>query len=212
MLALHEPFGDIVYDGETDIDGITVSSGRDAIAAIRTLAKTRVVFIKECTDHWHRDAFADEEFLAEATHTFLIRHPASIASSFYALDKSMRRKDIGLEFAYDLYLLVRNARRGNPVVIDSEDLVSTPAGTIAAYCSAIGLPFIPEALSWNSGLLPEWRRVRWHVDVSNSSGFESIVHEYAATPANHPMLSAFCAYHMPFYQRLQNERLSIPRA
>jgi hypothetical protein len=58
------------------------------------------------------------------------------------------------------------------VVIDSDDLVARPDATLAAYCAAVGLLFIPQALRWEPGG-PEWRRTaRWHADVGASSGFE----------------------------------------
>ena len=53
---------------------------------------------------------------------------------------------------------------------------------MAAYCAAVELPFIPEALTWEPGERPEWRRsARWHVDVSASSGFEQRERRYTHT-------------------------------
>lgn len=212
LVALHEPFGDLADHGETDIGNTTVSSEREVIAVVRDLARSRTVFIKDTTDHWYRDVIADLRFLAEVTHTFLIRHPAAIAPSFYALDKTMRRKDIGLEFAYDIYLMARSVRRERPVIVDSDDLIDRPAATVAAYCAGVGLPFLPQALTWKPGVRREWRTTaRWHVAASNSSGFEPMVRDYPITSANDAKLAAYCAYHMPFYERLRAERLRVSR-
>ena len=118
---------------------------------------------------------------------------------------------IGLEAMYELYAAVRDAG-GNPVVIDSDDLVVRPETTMAAYCAAVGLPFIPEALSWESGDQPEWRRTaRWHTDVSASTGFDGQSDRvYARTVDNDAELARFAAHHRPFYEKLHAERLEIP--
>jgi hypothetical protein len=36
----------------------------------------------------------------------------------------------------------------SPPVIDSNDLLETPEKTVEAFCEAVGIPFIKEALSW----------------------------------------------------------------
>ena len=82
------------------------------------------------------------------------------------------------------------------VVIDSDDLVARPGATMAAYCAAVGLPFIPRALTWEPGERPEWRRsARWHVDVSVSSGFERRERVYPHTVGNSAELARFAARH-----------------
>ena len=42
-----------------------------------------------------------------------------------------------------------------PPVIDSDDLVSKPEATVKAYCNAVGIPFLPQALKWESKRSPE---------------------------------------------------------
>jgi hypothetical protein len=81
---------------------------------------------------------------------------------------------------------------------------------IAAYCAAVGLPFIPRALTWEPGERPEWRRsARWHADVSASSGFEQRGRVYPHTVENSPGLARIAARHRPFYERLYAQRLDV---
>src|SRR5207245_4526661 len=89
---------------------------------------------------------------------------------------------------------------GNPpVVIDSDDLVTRPAATMAAYCAAVGLPFRSQALAWDRGEQPEWRRsASWHADASNSSGFEQFERVYPLTAENSEKLARYAARHRPF--------------
>jgi hypothetical protein len=86
----------------------------------------------------------------------------------------MRIFETGLRLLHDLFVAVQNAGGHPPVVIDSEDLVANPADTMAAYCAAVELPFIADALNWQSGQRSEWARSsRWHKDAAASSGFEA---------------------------------------
>jgi hypothetical protein len=67
-----------------------------------------------------------------------------------------------------------------------------------------------QALTWEPGELPEWRRyARWHVDASASSGFEQHQHVYPHTVENSPDLARFAAHHRPFYERLHAQRLDV---
>ena len=81
---------------------------------------------------------------------------------------------------------------------------------MAAYCAAVELPFIPEALTWEPGERSEWRRsARWHVDVSASSGFAPRS-AHTPTPSRAPTSSpVFAAHHQPFYELLHAPRLDV---
>jgi Sulfotransferase domain len=168
------------------------------------------VFVKDTPNRTHRELFADRRFLAGARHAFLIRRPEEIAASGYALHPSMNITAIGLERLCEVQDAVGDAGGDTSVVIDSDDLVTRPAATMAAYCAAVGLPFIPRALTWEPGERPEWRQyARWHVDASSSSGFEQHEHVYPRTVENSPDLARFAAYHRPFYERLYAQRLDV---
>ena len=122
----------------------------------------------------------------------------------------MRIEDIGLEALHELHAAVHDAGGARPVVIDSDDLVARPEATMAAYCAAVGLPFIPQALTWEPGERPEWRRsARWHVDVSASSGFEQRERRYTDTVESSDELARFAAHHLPFYEQLHAQRLDV---
>jgi Sulfotransferase domain len=120
---------------------------------------------------------------------------------------------IGLETLHELHAAVLAAGGHPPVVLDSDDLIARPAATVAAYCAAVGLPFLPEALTWEPGDRPEWRRTaRWHTDASASSGFDQREHTYADTVESSDQLARFAAHHQPFYDELHAQRLIISPA
>ena len=154
MLALHEPFWNLLGFGETDVDGRTFEAAASLLAWLRDETHDVNVFLKDTTDHRYGEVLVDRRFLAEARHTFLIRRPEEIAASYYALWPDMRIDEVGLEALHELHAAVRDAGGHPPVVIDSDDLVARPEATMAAYCAAVELPFIPRALTWAPGERP----------------------------------------------------------
>ena len=117
---------------------------------------------------------------------------------------------IGMERLCEMQAAITSAGGTPPVVIDSDDLVTRPAATMAAYCAAVGLPFSPQALTWERGEQPQWRRsARWHTDATNSSGFERHEREYTHTAQNSEKLARYAAHHRPFYEQLYAQRMDV---
>jgi hypothetical protein len=210
LLALHEPFWNLLAFGETDVDGRTFDAPASLLAWLRDETHDVNVFLKDTTDHRYGEVFADQRFLAEARHAFLIRRPEEIAASYYALWPDMRIDAVGLEALHELHAAVRNAGGHPPVVIDSDDLVTRPEATMATYCAVVQLPFVPQALTWAPGERPEWQRsAHWHADVSASSGFEQRERKYSHNIESSDELARFAAHHLPFYEQLHAQRLDI---
>ena len=211
LVTVHEPFDNIGDHGSTEVDGHAVSDPAELITTLLGLAGTATVFFKETTDRRHHAVLASRRFLAEATHSFLIRAPAEIAASCYALQgPRLTLGEIGLEHAYDLYQAILAAGGAPPVVVDSADLIADPAATMAAYCAATGIPFRRSTLHWSPGEREEWRQnARWHTRVSQTSGFTQSATSYAITTANNAMLARYSAHHEPFYWQLHAHRITI---
>lgn len=208
LIALHEPLCNLADFGETTVLDRVVRTPAELIDVITHLARTRTVFFKDTTDQRYAEVLADTDFLRQVQHTFLIRRPAEVASSFYALKPDMRVSDIGIENQHEILEAVRAAGGEPAVVVDSADLVTAPLATMAAYCAAVGLPFRPDALKWTAGDRPEWKRSdRWHHDVAASTGFTAKASQYERTVDNDEQLAAFSAHHEPFYRLLHAQRL-----
>jgi adenylylsulfate kinase len=215
LLALHEPLEGLHFIGPLEIDGHTFESPRELLAwLVEEETGGRAVFLKETVNLPVQQCVVDDQrFLAEARHAFLIRRPEEIAASWFALEHDMRIFDTGLQLLHELFVAVQDAGVHTPVVIDSDDLVANPAGTMAAYCAAVELPFIADALSWQPGPRPEWARSsRWHEDTAASSGFEPPARPDRHGLATHPEVVRFTERHTPFYEELWRHRLDIPSA
>jgi len=208
VLALHEPFGNIADYGETTVNGDQVRTADELIAVLLALGRSRTVFFKDTTDQSHPAVLASRPFLAGVTHTFLIRRPAEIAASYYAMKPDMTIDEIGLVTLHELYQAVSAVSDYPPTVVESADLVTDPAGTMAAYCGVVGIPFQERVLSWHPGPRPAWSRsAPWHTAVDRTSTFTKVESNYPQTVANNARLAEFSAHHEPYYQELWARRL-----
>lgn len=204
--VLHEPFSHLANYGSTTVDGEVITSEPELLTALRQLPGP--VFFKDTTDFHYPNLLKDEEFLRDAVHTFLVRHPREAIASHYALHPGLGRDEIGFAWLYEIFAAVRAATGTTPVVVDSADLVARPAETVERYCAAVGIPFLPAALNWSPGMAPVWRRSeRWHQDTSQTSGFVSTRPRHDTSVEDSPLLTGYLEYHLPFYERLWRHRI-----
>ncbi|MFF0429666.1 sulfotransferase family protein [Streptomyces sp. NPDC004520] len=202
--VVHEPLSLVVDFGEVQVGDRIAHNEQDVLAALRAIAVEKPVFFKDTTDFHYPALLADEEFLAAATHTFIIRHPAEAIASHHKLNPDLGRDEIGFERLYEIFTAVQAATGTTPVVIDSDDLLDRPAETVRAYCEAVGIPFVPEALSWQPGMRSEWQSTsKWHQSTSQTAGFARSSGAAVETVAADPKLSAHLDYHMPYYEKLR---------
>lgn len=210
LTTVHEPFSRVEVFGTVDIGGRPLATGPEVIAELRSLAATTAVFIKDTTDRRHPAALADHRFLAEdAQHTFLIRHPRETIRSYLAVRRNPRLHEIGFEAQYELYTKVSRLTGRDPLVVEAGDLMKRPAATIKAYCALVGIDFRPDALTWQPSDRPEWDGgfKHWFAGVAASSGWAEVPSRRRPDAGQHPMLSTYLAYHLPFYQKLYQRRL-----
>ncbi|MDC1288390.1 sulfotransferase family protein, partial [Gammaproteobacteria bacterium] len=157
MTCFHEPFGEAWYQGEEArwprikpdsprIAGLTFDSvWQEMLAA----AKTGPVFSKDFP-HYIEHLWTDE-LLAHFNHSFLIRDPAKVATSMYNNWPDFVLKEMAFVEQRTLFDRLCDDLGEAPPVIDSDDLLENPQGIVEAYCDAVGIPYIEEALSWEPG-------------------------------------------------------------
>jgi len=224
MACFHEPFGEAWYQGDNArAPRLTADSPRKpgldfdtVLARMQAAALKRPVFSKDMpqfTDHlWRGD------FLDGFEHSFLIRDPAKVLASLHRSwiklgdEEGFTRNEIGFDEQRVLFDLLSEKSGAAAVVIDSDDLLADPPAMVAKYCSAIGVPFIAEALSWEPGSRGEvlWYDSDdsiWHESLKNSDGLK-------AQPRNHvdiadlpARLRALYDGFLPHYQHLYAHRL-----
>ena len=219
MDCLHEPFGEAWYQGEDPLwprfkegekttPGLTLDSVWDDIKA---RAEQGPVFIKDFPHYINH--MWDAEFLSHFTHAFLIRDPAKTLTSLYARWPDFDELEVGFPEQRALYDLVAALTGKAPPVVDSDDLLENPHGMTAAFCDAVGIPFIEEALTWEAGGDPSehswWDGGSFHANLAQSTGLTPQARKYVDLDNTPDRVKRVYRRMMPHYQRLYDNRLTI---
>lgn len=211
LVVLHEPISNLLSTGEFELDGTVHRTPSGLLTAIIELGRCKSVFFKDTTEYDYLP-YLDPDVVAQIIHTFLVRTPAPAIASHIVVNPDMTLPEVGLEHAHQIFDRVRTATGRTPVVVDAEDLLRRPEETVRAYCAAVGLPYLPEALTWSPGGRDEWSRTdHWHraVNASQGLGRSTTATTYRQTVDNDEQLAAFLAHHQPFYDLLSRHRLPI---
>jgi hypothetical protein len=183
---------------------------------MQAAAHNRPVFSKDMpqfTEHLWED-----DFLDCFEHSFLIRDPAKVLASLHrSWTKSgnadgFTRNEIGFDEQRGLFDRLYDKLGQAPVVIDSDDLLEDPPAMVAKYCSAIGIPFIADALTWEPGSRNEvlWYDGDdsiWHESLKNSDGLKAQAREHIAIDDLPKKLRALYDDFLPHYHHLHAHRL-----
>ncbi|MFE0256800.1 hypothetical protein [Streptomyces sp. NPDC059010] len=170
--------------------------------------RERPVFHKDFPYHCLDHLLGDPEYLLGQVNTFLIRDPEEAVLSHATVHPGVTRDVLGYQELVRLFDRVRELTGVPPLVLNASDLAARPQETIAAYCEAIGVPFLPQALAWSAGERPEWTTWSgWHTDVSASSGIGAPPRKYRFGYADMPHLRDFVRHCRPFYEHLDQFRL-----
>ncbi len=224
MQCLHEPFGEAWYRGEdAKAPRLTADSPRtpgltfnSVYQKIKDMAESGPVFIKDMPPF--TEGNWDDDFLDTFVHSFLIRDPAKV---LYSLQRSweisgnlegFERNEIGFDEQRRLFDLLCQREGKAPVVIDSDDLLQDPEALVEAYCDAIGIPFIREALSWKPGERKEvlWYDSNssiWHDTLKKSDGLKPQAVRHVDIEELPAKLQRLYETFLPHYEHLRNHRL-----
>jgi hypothetical protein len=124
------------------------------------------------------------------------------------MNPEVSSEEIGYIQEHQVFQKVAELSGKTPIVIDADDLEDDPEGTVEAYCSALGIPFIPEALYWEPEHKEAWDTWKeWHADAAKSSGIQKNMEKFEVTVHDHAGLRAFYDYQLPFYQAMYKHRL-----
>ncbi|MEM7045773.1 MAG: sulfotransferase family protein, partial [Pseudomonadota bacterium] len=153
-----------------------------------------------------------EEMLDLFTHSFLIRDPAKTITSMFDKWPDFHPKEVG--FAEQRALFDRLCKRDGkaPPVIDIDDLLEDPARLIELWCEAVGIPFMPEALSWEPGARDEvswWDGGSFHANLRASDGLKPQKRRYVDINDAPRRVQDVYDDVLPHYRHLYAHRLSM---
>lgn len=199
VTVVHEPLITLQDTGEVAVTdgagGVRVLRSVPAVLAhVGTLAADRPVFVKDTVEHRYQYLFDHPEEVAAAQHTFIVRDPREVIASLVATEPDAGYPDAGYENQHDLFELAWSLAGRRPVVLDADRLLREPAQVVAAYCAAVGLPFLPTAMRWRAADRPRWHRTReWRTGTDR--------------PGTDLRVRALDAHHRPFYDRMVQHAL-----
>ena len=216
MRCFHEPFGEAWYQGEEPLwprlkpdsprtPGLTFDT---VWSRIRSAAAEGPVFSKD-NAHYVSHRWTDE-FLDHFNHSFLVRDPAKVATSMHKHWPDFVIEEIGFPEQRQLFDRLCEADGNAPPVIDSDDLLEDPHGIVKAYCDAVGIDFVADALSWEPGKRSEvswYDEGSWHANLVNSDGLKPQPRRYIDISEAPDRVKAIYDAVLPHYEHLRSFRL-----
>ncbi len=217
MICFHEPFGEAWYKGDDarfprlvpDSPRIPGLTRQVVLERLKKAARQAPTFSKDMP-HYVTD-MAEPEFLDLFTHSFLIRDPAKSIPSIFSRAPEWKIEEFGYREHRWLFDRVSDHMGHPPPVIDSDDLLEDPHGIISAWCAAVDIPFVPQALSWDPGTRDEvswYDDGSWHDSLSQSDGLKPQPRRYGNIREAAPEVQAIYADALPHYQHLHALRLA----
>ena len=210
----HEPFNEAYYYGADRISprdaeippkqGVSFGS---VWTALQSEARTANVFVKDFA--YSIMHMADDAFLDRYTHSFLIRDPAKVLPSLYHHWPDFSADEAGFAPLRQMFDRICERDGRAPPVIASDDLLDRPYETVKAYCGAVGIPFIAEALSWDSGERDEvswYDGGSWHGKLRGSTGIKRQARNYVDIEHDDRLKRAY-EEALPHYQALLGHKL-----
>ena len=211
--VIHEPFSYFFYAKEQAATavGMQVDPNHpqdfDAILEmIKTEAQTSPVFFKDMS--YHPISRVDEDFMQLFENTFIIRDPTITLISHYKMNPDFTFTEAGYDSMHKMFQMVLKQTDRIPAIVDAEDLIENPFSVVKGYCEITGIPFLPEALTWDAELKKEWKTWEsWHIDAGKSTGFIKDMEPFDFTVNDVPRLREMYEQCLPYYQELYQHRI-----
>ena len=174
--VLHEPFSASYYYGEDRLSDRYSEVEPEArynyerVLADVLMPREKRVFLKDMA--YQAKGVLGPGFISNFVNTFIVRDPKYVLSSLYKMWPDFTLEETGYEELYWAFRYASDAGE-DPLVVDAMTFSEHPASILATYCDRVGLPFRPEALSWEPGEVEEWNSWEgWHDAAERSTGIK----------------------------------------
>ncbi len=177
LIVFSEPFSGPYYFSEERASDRFAGPGAETSGAewqrvvqdLIASTEEGTVFVKDMA--YHASPCLDRELVQNFQNTFILRHPGLTLPSLKRLMPDFGPQEAGFEQQYRLMNLALEASDDELIVVDGEELRRSPAAVLEDYCRRVDLSYRPESLTWQPGMLSDWRRwEEWHGDVAASTG------------------------------------------
>lgn len=217
MTCFHEPFGEAWYQGEDPLwprltadsvrtPGLTLQS---VLETLKAAAADGPVFSKDFPHYI--DHMWSDDLLDLFNHSFLIRDPAKTITSMYAKWPDFHPKETGFSEQRHLFDMLCEKDGKAPPVLDSDDLLEAPHEMVKSWCEAVGIAFMPEALSWEPGAdtaqYSWWDGGSFHANLRNSDGLKPQARKYIDIATAPDRVKEIYEQVLPHYEALHRHRM-----
>jgi hypothetical protein len=174
--VLHEPFSAAYYYGPDRLSDRYADEepkpeyGHESVLAEVFRPREKRLFMKDMP--YQAKSFMSREFISRFANTFIIRDPKYVLSSLYKMWPDFTLEETGFEQIYWAFRYAEEVGQ-DPVVVDAMTFSENPVGILSVYCERVGIPFRPDALSWEPGEVEKWKSWEgWHEAAQQSTGIE----------------------------------------
>lgn len=177
---VHEPFTDCYYfsaQARSQRYGHQPAKhGYDAAAAVTEICSVAapLVFVKDLA--FQAGPYLSDDFLRQATNTFIVRHPRVVLRSLRGLKPDFTEEEFGFEPLARLWRHVVDDLGQEPIVVEGDRFREAPEEQLREYCRRVGLSFDPQMLYWPDGRIRPWAeheresQAKWHWTLEHSFG------------------------------------------
>ena len=216
--CVHEPFNELYYYGEDRRSrrnaGVAPRAGHNysgVWAELAAQADESSLFLKDFA--YSVEHFLDDAMLARMTHSFLVRDPYRVIQGLANHWPDCSFDEVGFDSLARLFDRIAERDGAAPPVMASDDLLADPAKTTRAYCAAVGIEFLPEALEWEPGERKEvsWYGEGagpWHDALRQSAGIRPQQTKYPPLEDD-PRLLDLYQRALPHYEHLLAHKIDI---
>ena len=116
-------------------------------------------------------------WIGKFNNIFLIRHPKNVILSYIKKYKLKDEHLIGYVQLKRIFDFVKQNLNSNPLVIDSDDILSNPKLYLERLCLLLNIPFTKKMLSWEKGYRKTdgiWAK-HWYNKVINTNSFKPLL-------------------------------------
>jgi hypothetical protein len=201
-----EPFSQHYYFGPRRRSSRFVE---ELLDKVETAARHRPVFVKDMA--YQAIDVLDAKLLQQFRNCFLVRDPAATLRSLAEHWPDFTDEETGWDALGHAADLVTGL--GQPlVVVEAGELCRDPVTVISAWCKAMDLPFLAEALSWEPGMRGEWELwEEWHDSTARATGFRDLGEPPPAPTPDEPRVYESYQRALPVYERLADHAIRAAR-
>ena len=180
----HPMFKEIIETYEININKLTkkiVSTNKDE----------KITYQKHMSHHILSQTPIN--WITKGTNVFLIRDPRDVILSYIQKNTLNNSDDIGFPMQRKLFNLIKD-RGENPIVVNADDLSTSPRDVLIELCSKLKIKFSEKMLTWNKGKRDSdgiWEKV-WYKNVQSSTNFEKLKKNDQVIPKVHENIYKEC--------------------